>query len=143
MASGITDDGAAAFLAVLLGITTIETVWVGLANDEPGVAMDGAIFAALEPTDPDYERIEYDLGVTAWGQSGHFATNLDPVTFPVPSVDWGLINHFGWCSAATNGLLYAFGEFLKPEYVQAGWDLVVPPGGMILSVGRQDASIQV
>lgn len=144
MPSGIADFGATAWLSALFGIDAdISGYYVALCSDEPGVASDGTILVELEPADPAYARQPYAAGGANWASNGGDLTTLIDIDFGVPTVDWGLVTHFALLTDAVDGDLYGWGEFLSPQYVSAGDAMVIPAGGVVVSLAAQDNSITV
>ncbi len=143
MGSGIADFGVGALLEALFGITPITSVWVALCSDEPGVAADGDILADLEPAAAEYIRQEIAFDGSHWAVDGNNATNLVEVTFPAAVSDWGSINHYAFTTGSTSGDLYGFGELTEPQVVSAGYQMALPPGGLIITLASQDSSITV
>ncbi len=143
MAAGISDFGAFSWLSALFGVTSpITGYYVALASEEPGVASDGVILADLEPVDPGaYARQPYGVGPTNWGLNGNTITNLVEIDFGTPLVDWGLVSHYVLCTDPTAGDIYGFGVFLNPQTVSAGFDLTIPAGGLVFTLGSLDDSI--
>ena len=142
MPSSVSDFGTETWLGVLLGINPpIAGYWVALCSDEPGLGADGTILVELEPTNPDYARQYYPAGELSWGLNGASVTNLDEIDFGTPSADWGPVGFYALCDSATDGEFYAVGEFANPQVVTAGYAMVIPPGGIVLSLASQDDSI--
>jgi len=142
--SGVTDYGANAWLGVALAVTDpIDGYYIALCTVEPGIDFDGDILADVEPADGAYARQLYASGPTNWGTDGSYGTNLLEIDFGVPTVDWGFLPYYALCTAATSGDLYSFGEFLSPEYVQAGAPVVIPAGGIVLGLASVQDSIAV
>lgn len=144
MPSGVSDFGAGTWLAALFGITApIDGYYLALCTDEPGTGMDGDILADLEPADPAYSRISYGTAGGSWGANGNYITNSFDIDFGLPDLDWGDLNHYALCTALTGGDIYAWGEFLNPQYVVAGYQLVIPAGGLVLTLSALDNSIAI
>ena len=142
MAGGLTDFGAAAWLAALLSVgDPIPGYYVALCSDEPGVASDGTILAELEPADPSYARQPYGVGDLNWDTSGNSITNLNEIDFGTPLTDWGPIAYFALCDSPVDGELYGFFEFANPQYVAVGFEMVIPAGGIVLSLASQEDAI--
>jgi hypothetical protein len=144
MSSDITDFGAGAWLGALLGVTDpITGYFVALASDAPGVAADGDILADLEPAFDDYARQPYGTGPGLWALNGNVITNLVDVDFGVPAADWGPLTHYVLCDSLVSGQLYGYGLLANPQTVQAGFSVVMPAGGLVLTLASQDDSITV
>lgn len=67
--------------------------------------------AQLNPSDANWTAASPTDGVT---------TNAVPITFPVPTVAWGTITHFGILDAATAGNLLFHAALDFPRIVNAG-----------------------
>lgn len=145
MASGIADFGASTWLAAVFGVVDPSAgYWIALCSDEPGPAADGDTLADLEPAaETAYRRIHYLAGPDNWEVDGTFLTNLLPVVFPLPFEDWGRLTHYALCTAATSGSLYAWGVFTNPQNVLAGYSMIIPPGGIVVSLTSVDNSIAI
>jgi hypothetical protein len=144
VAAGISDYGASAFLSALFAITgQISGYYIALCTDEPGPGFDGLILEELEPIGTDYARQHYPSNDTNWAVNGNYLASLAEISFGTPAVDWGLLTHYALCTAATAGDIYAWGEFLNPSFVSAGFEFVIPPGGLVLSLATQDDAITV
>jgi hypothetical protein len=144
MASGIADFGASSWLSTLFGIEDpIAGYYLALCLDEPGPGFDGLILDDIEPAGGGYARQFYASDDTHWAVNGNYVTNLLEVGFGTPTLDWGRLTHFALCTAASSGDIYAWGEFLSPSFAAAGFELVLPPGGLVLSLASQDDSITV
>ena len=146
MPSGVSDFGAATWLAALFGvIEPITGYYVALCADEPGPDIDGDMLADLEPgtADPTYQRVFYGVGAGNWGTNGNFLTTTNDVDFGLPGADWGIVNHFALCDQPSGGDIYAWGEFLNPQYVGADVQMLVPAGGLVLTLSSLDNSIAI
>lgn len=142
MPSGVSDFGSSTWLAALFGVTPIPAEYfIALCTDEPGSAMDGDILTDLEPVDAAYQRQPYWPGSLSWESNGPYLTNLKPISFPLPSVDWGYLTHYAVCSAATSGQLYAWGEIVNAQFVTATIGMQIPAGGLVLGLHALDNSI--
>jgi hypothetical protein len=144
MPSGVADFGAEAWLQIAFGvIEPADVYWIALCSSEPGPGMDGDVVSDLEPDDPSYHRVSYDTGASAWATNTGFITNISDIAFPFPSQDWGPVNHYGLLTAETGGELYAWGEFLNPQYVTVDYGMVIPAGGLVVTMTSLDNSIAV
>lgn len=135
--------GANLFVSQLLGITAVPAqYWIALCTDQPGEGMDGDILTDLEP-DPaaGYLRIAYPTGPDHWALSGQFGTNLLTVDFGVPTAAWGRLSHYAVCDAVSSGNAIAFGEFLNPTNADASFDVLIPPGGLLMAMYGLENSI--
>lgn len=135
MASAITDWGANAWISILMGIDSPPAnYWIALASREPGTGIDGSMLAALEPASGGvYERQEIAADGSHWGLSGSgYVANSVAIPFGVPDVSWGFISYFVICSAATDGQLYAYGEFSNAQNFDASYYVELPIGAISL-----------
>jgi hypothetical protein len=144
MPSGIGDYGAANWIGALLGINPVPTgYYVGLCTSEPGTAMDGDVLSDIEPSGGGYGRQRINYGGGNWELGDNYATNTAEVSFGLATADWGLLTHYALLSAPFGGGLFAWGEFLNPVYVQAGFAVNVPAGGIVLALSALDSPIAV
>lgn len=135
MPGGITDFGAQQWLAALFDVISGPSgYYVALCAAAPGVAADGDMLADLEPSGGGYSRQLYGVGSGNWGVSGNFLTNINPLAFPTPTADWGRVSHFALCSATSSGQVYAWGEFLNPQFVSAAYAFSIPSGGLSVAM---------
>lgn len=135
MASAITDWGASEWMQILMGIISPPAnYWIALASREPGTGIDGSQLAALEPASGGvYERQEIAADNSHWGLSGSgYVGNAVAVPFGTPDVNWGFIGYFVICSAATDGQLYAYGEFSNARNFDIGFYVELPIGAIAL-----------
>jgi len=149
MSSGVTDFGTGAWLGALFGVDPdITGYFIALCSEEPGRDTDGTILAAIEPVDPSYVRQAYGTGGANWGLNDTYLTTLNDIDFGVPSVDWGSITHYALCTNDNSdpldlGDVYAFGEFLNPQYVSAAVDMTIPAGGVVIAMASLENAIAV
>jgi hypothetical protein len=69
----------------------------------------------IEPSDPIYLRQPYQIGSEFWGLTGRGgASNLDEISWGVPSVDWGDMRGWALCSDESGGRTYYLGELNPP-----------------------------
>jgi hypothetical protein len=131
-------------MAALFGVSTaLPGFYVALCTDAPGIDSDGSIVADLEPADVAYDRQAYGVGATHWGTNANYLTNTDDIDFGIPAADWGLINHYALLDAASGGDIYAFGEFLNGQFVPAGFEFIIPAGGIIIALSALEDSIAI
>jgi hypothetical protein len=99
--------------------------WLALTTIVPMAGDTGAHLA--EPTDVAYARQPYGNTAAYWDASGLGTIgNSQALTYPVPTVDWGVVN--GWAlvdSADGDGNLWLIGELVTPARVIAGPDAAV------------------
>lgn len=143
MPSGVTDYGATQWAQVITGAISLpSSYWIALCDEEPGTDMDGTVLADLEPVG-GYGRVQYLTGPTYWDNNGQYVTNLNTISFGIPTADWGMITHFALCDASSGGDLYAFGEFMNPQDVTTQTSFTIPQGGIILALYSLQPSIAV
>lgn len=143
MPAAVTDWGASQWLQSLFGLVATPTEYfVALATEEPGLDADGTTIATTEPTDAGYQRQSYGVGTANWGANGADIVNLNDIRFGAPSAaDWGFLTHFVLLDAAADGDIYAYGEFLSPQYVEVGYGFVIPAGTMIIDLSSLEDTI--
>jgi hypothetical protein len=105
------------------------TVYVALYTANPTAAGGGTEVAG----DPNYTR----LAITFGAASGTPATvqNSAQVSWPVATVNWGLIFSAGLLDAATGGNLMAYGLMLTPDGITATPKLVNAGDVFLIGVG--------
>jgi len=126
--AGLTLYGRSQALKALLARDLFDSVsgwWIALSLVVPSPGDAG--IHLVEPDDPAYARQSYGFDSSYWGESGlgNFG-NLQSVTFPPPSTDWGIVN--GWAivdSASGDGHLWIAGEIVSPQRVVSGPDAAV------------------
>ena len=117
---------------------------MALASDEPGTGIDGDILADLEPAvAAGYGRVSIATGTGAWSDptDAAFSTTVVPVSFGVPSADWGQISYYALCTAETSGEVYCYGEFDVPAVITATFEAVIPAGALSLQAASLDTTI--
>lgn len=144
MSAAVTDFGATSWLSILFGITSLPSnYWIALCQGEPGVDTDGTILSDLEPSDPSYARQLYGASGTQWGANGGHVANLLDVPFGLAALDWGFLDHFALCTAATDGDVWAYGEISQALVVEAGFDVTLSAGAIVLAMLSVDDSITI
>ena len=139
---GVGDFGAATWLDIIFGVAPAPAgYWLALLGSEPGPSMDSDLVSDLEPTDSGYGRVFIPADATHWASSNGFITTLQDVDFGSASSDWGEVSYFALLSGASSGDLYAWGDFLNPQYVEAGYQMIVPAGGIVATLSTLDTSI--
>ncbi len=143
MPAGVSNYGSEAWLGMLFGITDLPTeYYVALCNDEPGADMDGDVISDLEPdSGMGYARVLYGIGNSYWYADSGFVTNVSTINFPMATDEWGFFNHFALMSDPDEGEIYAWGEFLNPQYIVAGTTMAIPQGGLVVTLSSLDNSI--
>lgn len=143
MSISVADYGSAFWLGMLVGINTVPAqYWVALLINDADEGYDGTVLAAVEPVLTDellvatgYLRRPYGVGAGSWSSTeGGFTTNTIAISYPVPTADWGIVLGWALCTSSVAGELFAFGEFDNPQYVAAGNALIIPAGGLTLTM---------
>lgn len=144
MPAAVTDYGAPTWLSALFGVGALPTTYyVALLSDPPGEATDGTIIADLEPVGGGYSRMSYGTGAANWDVNGAYLINLNPIDYGVATGEWGSLDHFALCTAATGGDVYAYGELADGVYVETDYHLIVPAGGIVLALVSLNESIAI
>ena len=146
MPAGVADFGSETWLEMVFGITPLATnYYIALLSDEASEGMDGDMISDLEPwaLDPTYARQTYGVGSSNWATNDGFITNINEIDFPIPQADWEYITHFAIVDAPTSGNLFAWGEFLNPQYVSSSVQMIIPAGGIVITLFPLDNSIAV
>ncbi len=119
-AIGITGASAAAG-------TGPVNVWVGLFTANPTDAAGGT-----EVAGGSYARVQVTSALTAWAGTqaaastvassgtGGTTSNNNPITFPAPTANWGVITGFGLFDAVTGGNLLIYGAITPNKTVNNG-----------------------
>lgn len=111
----------------------ISTVWVALTKTVPESNAEGSNLN--EPVLMAYSRIEVPLGTANWGLTGYCEVyNLNELIFPTPTSDWGLIQGWALCTAATGGETIAVGSVVNPQRVLFGKAPTVKVGGIVFGL---------
>lgn len=145
MPGGIADYGTEQWLGQLFGlVATPSQYFIALLTAEPGPGMDGDIISELEP-DPTagYGRRSIGYGADYWMLNGSILTNQATLDYGIPTDDWGILTHWAMTSAADSGSLYSWGEFLNPVAATTSQQIVLPPGGITISLHSLEDSIAV
>lgn len=93
-------------------------VYIAVTFVIPGTTDDAT--RLVEPVGNNYERKAYPF-TNGWqsGTPGEIF-NTAPVTFKIPSADWGTLRGWAICSASTLGKVIAAGPLRQPTPVRAG-----------------------
>lgn len=114
--------------------TMLSDSFLALTRYPPVPSDDG--LTIYEPgdqvTDTDYARQAYPFVKANWELTDEIRmSNVTPITFPVPTKEWGYVSGWGLCSAETGGELIASGSFTVGAYVVAGGKQVrIASGGL-------------
>lgn len=138
MAQQVTDFGAAQWLGMLFGINSIPShYYIALAAAQPTQGITGTVLAALEPTarfgSTSYARQSIAADGSHFGlTTSGFVTNINPVVFGIPDVDWGYMPYFAICDAVTAGNVYAYGQFSNPQHLTTLTQVTMPAGAIVM-----------
>jgi len=94
---------------------TSPTIYVGLSTADP---LDDASGLA-EPTGNGYARVQ--TAASDWNAaSGGAISNVNAITFPEATGNWGTITHFSLFDAATGGNMCAHGALSTSKTIGSG-----------------------
>jgi hypothetical protein len=80
-----------------------------------------------EPFESGYARVAVPNTSEFWGSTLEAVYhNLAEVRFGTATEDWGTINFWALCNAATEGFVYLWGEFEEELFISAGDTPVIP-----------------
>ena len=133
----VTDYGAQAVITDVFGLTTNmpATLYVALMTTglSPGESAGSAL---AEPAD-GYARVAIAVGASNWAApyGSGAVENVNDITFPAATADWGEITHWALCDAATNGNVLLWDRALDSMYVGSGQQVVVGAGSLNVRVG--------
>lgn len=106
------------------------------------VAQPTQIYVALyinDPTDADtgtevsggaYTRQQVTFGAPIQTADKGVISNNQKIEFPIATIDWGNISHWGIRTAQTGGNLLCRGSFSRVENVQAGNRFTIETGNL-------------
>lgn len=124
MTSQVTDYGRDFYLGCLFGAFNLvpASYWLALTRGAPDPSTDGTTLSVLEPPNTTgYARVLVTNNATMWGApAGGVSASIAPITFPLASADWGVIDHYALCDAQTAGNVYLTGTLQLPRYIGAG-----------------------
>lgn len=144
MGSGISDYGLGVWVGALVQAVPLPgSYYVALVVTEPGEASDGDVLVDIEPSDSAYHRRRYGVGPAQWAVAENYVTNLNEISFGTATVDWGFLTHYVLTTAAVSGEIFAWGELLNPTFVQAGFAVTLPVGGIVLAGSKLESAISV
>lgn len=141
MANNVTDWGKDQWLKILFGLASVpSTYYIALTIETPDEGFDGTTLAAIEPGDT-YARQSMPTDTSHWSTpDGGIITNVVDINFPTPTADWGTVTHYAFCTAATAGNVYSYGEFLPEVPIYAGDIVVAQAGSLLISVTAPDTN---
>lgn len=110
----------------------ITTCYVALTLTVPESNAPGSNLT--EPSG-GYNRVQVPFGTGNWELTGYGeVTNINDITFPNPTSNWGLIQGYALVSAANGGETIAVGSMVNPQRVDFGKAPVVRAGGIIFGL---------
>lgn len=113
--------------------SAVDRYYVALiTGNRPGITSDGQDIE--EPGDDSYARAEFENTSGAWSVKDGVLTAEIAVSFPVAVSDWGEVKYWAICDSYENGRVFWVGEFANPFFVGADDQVVVQPGGMVLTI---------
>ena len=98
--------------------TAPTTLYVALYTAAPDDTGGGT-----EVSGGGYARVGVANSDTEWAATvgGNATTsNLNDITFPAPTADWGQVTHFGIFDAATGGNLLVYAALTTPKTINNG-----------------------
>jgi hypothetical protein len=145
MSSQMAEYGSDFWTQVLFDLASVPAnYYVSLSTGLPSEENDGTQLEDIEPTDASYARLAVVTGSSGWDTNGAgLVTNLNQLVFPTPTIDWGRLEAYNLCTAATGGEVLCSGEFSEAPYVRATIPLVIPPGGLSFGLATQAQTISV
>jgi hypothetical protein len=145
MASQISEYGANFWSQVLFDVATVPaSYFIALSTGLPSEENDGTQLEDIEPTDSAYGRYEINTGSGEWGTDGSgLVANLVEIEFPVPLINWGRLEAYNICTAATGGEVICSAEFTEAPFVIAGVPLVIAAGGLSFGLATQAQTISI
>lgn len=149
MANQITQWGATQWVGMLFGEVDVpDSYFVALCSRQPGTGIDGTQLALLEPpvtaASLTYARKELTIGNTDWALSdpgGGYVSNRVIVNFGLPDTNWGFTPYYALCDAATDGNIYAYGEFANAAALGTSYAVQIPIGALVFSAVSAQPSI--
>ena len=105
-----------AFLDHLVGKTayTMPTAYVGLFTTAPTDAGGG-----VEVSGGSYVR-QSTIGDDWNASSGGSISNVNDITFPEATADWGTVTHFALFDASSGGNMLAWGALTTSKTIETG-----------------------
>lgn len=106
--------------------------WVALTLSVPEANAPGG--SLVEPAS-GYARVQIPLDAANWGLTGYAEVyNVPEITFPSPTANWGLIQGYALCTAATLGETIAVGSLVNPQRVDFGKPPTIKSGGIVFGL---------
>lgn len=93
-------------------------IWIGLLTAAPSDAGGGT-----EVTGGGYQRVQVtqlDANWTATGSSPSVSANVNAITFPSPSANWGVVTHYGIYDASSAGNLLYWNTLTQSKTINNG-----------------------
>lgn len=144
MANVMTTYGANLWSQILFDLEAVPAnYYVALCESLPDETIDGTELAGIEPSG-GYARLQVPTNSTYWGTNDDgLVSNATLLTFGSPSNDWGRLEAYALCTAATAGEVICAGEFTQPLYVRLGVPARIAIGGIAFGVATQADTISV
>ena len=132
--SNISTYGAELWTSALFDIANIPAnYYIALVTSLPVATSDGTQLSEPLST-AGYGRHQISTDSASWQVNTSFSvSNIDSITFPLPTADWGTISGFVICTAVTAGEIICWGRFNFPLYIPTGIPLIIPAG--TISIG--------
>lgn len=108
-----------------VSFTPPTAVYVALYTSDPTAADTGT-----EVSGGGYARQQVTFNVASGGQ----ITNNSDIIFPTATASWGTITHIGIRDAATGGNLLYFSTLSIPKTIDAGDQLKIPAGQLVINM---------
>lgn len=105
--------------------TPPATVYVALYKSDPTAADTGT-----EVSGGSYARQQVTFNVASGGQ----ITNNADIIFPTATASWGTVTHIGIRDAATGGNLLYFSALNISKTIDAGDQLKIPAGQLVINM---------
>lgn len=132
-------NGATDFLSVFFSLLSAPSgLKVGLLTDMPDETADSTGLTGLEPSGGGYARLSVGVGGSNWATYGDgLVANSFTDTFPVATLDWGVITH--WFLMQGTGTTLIIAQPLAESFqVLAGMAPRIDPGMLAISLGSSD-----
>lgn len=103
------------------------TLYVGLLTAAPsdssaGTEVAGGSYArvAVAGSLANWAGTQAAASTTASSGTNGTTSNNNPITFPAPTANWGVVTHFGLYDAATGGNLLIYGALTASKTINNG-----------------------